>query len=83
MESLADSDAEADSVIDSVAESLVAAVLPGLRTALPSVAKVFTCAAVMSYSTGGVSDTIYGPSSPPTVISRIRETTVDLQPPGT
>ena len=78
-----DSDAEADSVIDSVAESLVAAVLPGLRTVLPWVARVFTCVAVTSYWTGGVvSDTIYGPSSPRTATSRIRVITVDLQPSG-
>ncbi len=33
---------------DSEADSLVGAVLPGLRTVLPSVARVFRCSAVMS-----------------------------------
>jgi hypothetical protein len=62
---------DADSVVDSVAESLVAPVLPGVRTVLPSVARVFTCAAVTSYEMGVMSDMIYSPRSPRTVTDRI------------
>jgi hypothetical protein len=39
---------DADSVVDSVVEALVAPVLPGDRTALPSVARVLRFAAVTS-----------------------------------
>ena len=39
---------DVDSVVDSVAEALVAPVLPGVRTVLPSVARVFRFAAVTS-----------------------------------
>jgi len=55
VDSLADSEAadslvlcEVDSVVDWLAESLVPPVLPGVRTALPSVARVFRLAAVTS-----------------------------------
>ena len=50
-------DVEADSVADSVADWL-AAPLPGVRAALPSVARVLRLAAVTSYEVGGIWDTI-------------------------
>jgi hypothetical protein len=68
VDSLVDVDSDVDSVVDSAAESLVAAVLPGLRTALPSVARVLRLAAVASYSEGGgMWDTVYGTSSSSTM----------------
>jgi hypothetical protein len=80
-----DSDA-ADSLVlcdvDSVAELLVAPVLPGVRTALPSVARVFRLAAVTSYETGVMSDMIYSPSSPYTMTNRIVLITIKLRPLG-
>jgi hypothetical protein len=63
VELLVDSDAAdslvlcgVDSLVDSVAESLVGPVLPGVRTVLPSVARVFRFAAATSYETGVMSD---------------------------
>jgi hypothetical protein len=71
-----------DCDVDSAAESPVAPALPGVRTVLPSVARVFRFAAVTSYETGVRSDMIYGPSSSRTVPDRIGDITVDLYPPG-
>lgn len=56
---------DVDSVVDSEADVLVAPVLPGVRTVLPSVARVFRFAAVTSYETGVISDMIYIPSALP------------------
>lgn len=77
VESLVDSGA-ADSLVLSEAEPLVTPVLPGVRTVLPSVARVLRFAAVTSYETGVMSDMIYAPSVPPDKTSSTRETTVDL-----
>jgi hypothetical protein len=73
---------DGDSVVDSVAEALVAPVLPGVRTVLPSVARVLCCAAVTSYEIGAMWDIVYSPSSPEIVMSRIGGITVDLRPLG-
>lgn len=74
---LCDIDSVVDSAADSVAETLVTPVLPGVRTALPAVARVFRLVAVTSYETGGgMADTIYGPSSPNTVSGRVGLRTV-------
>jgi len=43
-----ETDCDVDSVVDSESDSLVAPPLPGVRTALPSVASVLSCAALAS-----------------------------------
>ncbi|MCL2394179.1 MAG: hypothetical protein FWC87_05755 [Acidimicrobiaceae bacterium] len=88
VELLVDSDAadslvsDVDSVADAEADSLGATPLPGARSVLPSVARVFRFAALMSYEAGVWSDMIYSPCLPRTLRDRIGEITVYSSHPG-
>ena len=70
---------DVDAAVDSVADSLVGAVLPGDRTALPSVANVVSCVAVTSYEIGVIPDMVYSRCPWRAVTGCVGETTVNLQ----